>query len=136
MLDHGLDLIHPPIWWWAWAMGLDNYGTPLPLSVVEPALIAIFGAYVLQRLIEGVFIAGFRMHIHVWRPIDSQFRLITARRNPNMLLLFLFLCAGRPDWGLIALAAWSLLSCLFHIVRLAQAWAVTIRGRPVVSWLG
>lgn len=134
-LDHGLDLIHPPIWWWAWAMGLGAYGTPLPASIVEPALIAIFAAYVLQRLIEGAFIAGFRMHIHVWRPIDSHFRLITARRNPNMLLLFVFLVLGRPDWGLIALAAWSLLSCVFHIVRLLQAWAVTLRGRPVVSWL-
>ena len=42
----------------------------------------------LQRLIEGLFMRRFGgMHIHVWRPIDSQFRLITARRNPNMVIL-------------------------------------------------
>ncbi len=35
------------------------------------------------------------MHIHVWRPIDSQFRLITARRNPNMVILVAAL-AVRP----------------------------------------
>ena len=35
------------------------------------------------------------MHIHVWRPVDSQFRLITARRNPNMVILVASL-ADRP----------------------------------------
>jgi len=134
--DHGIDLVHPPIWWWAWANGLDNYGRPLGTEIMEVALIAIIAAYVVQRLIEGFFIAGFRIHIHVWRPLDSRFRLITARRNPNMLLLFVFLCIGRPDWGLIALAFWSVLSCVFHIVRLVQAWATTLDGRRVVSWLG
>ena len=40
------------------------------------------------------------MHIHVWRPIDSKFRLITARRNPNMVILVGALLFGRPDVGL------------------------------------
>ena len=133
--DHGIDLIHPPIWWWGWAMGLDDYGTPLPDDTIDMGLIVIVGIYVLQRLIEGVFIAGFHMHIHVWRPIDSHFRLITARRNPNMLLLFVFLCFGRPDWGFIALAGWSVASCLFHVVRLVQASMITLGGRRVESWL-
>jgi phosphatidylglycerophosphate synthase len=136
MFDHGIDLIHPPIWWWAWAMGLETAGRPLPPNIVDVALLVVFAGYIVQRLIEGTFIASFGMHIHVWQRIDSWFRLITARRNPNMLLLFLFLCIGRPDWGLIALAAWTLISCLFHIGRLVQAWVATFAGRPVDSWLG
>jgi phosphatidylglycerophosphate synthase len=27
--DHGIDLVHPPIWWWAWAAGCAAYGRPL-----------------------------------------------------------------------------------------------------------
>ena len=49
---------------------------------------AIIAGYVAQRIIEGLFIKRFDgMHIHVWRPVDSRFRLITARRNPNMVIL-------------------------------------------------
>ena len=21
-IDHGIDLVHPPFWWWAWGVGL------------------------------------------------------------------------------------------------------------------
>ncbi len=135
VFDHGIDLVHPPFWWWAWGMGLAAYGTPLAHDTIVAAFVAIMVAYVVQRLIEGAFIRAFAMHIHVWRRIDSQFRLITARRNPNMLILFVALCAGRPDLGLIALAGWSVLSCLFHVVRLAQAYGARASGRAITSWL-
>lgn len=133
--DHGIDLIHPPIWWWAWAAGLASYGTPLSATTVWIALIAIVGGYVVQRMIEGAFISGFKMHIHVWRKVDSQFRLITARRNPNWVILLAAMCVARPDWGLLALAWWTVLSCAFHLVRLGQAYVCKAQGRPVVSWL-
>ena len=61
------------------------------------------------------------MHIHVWRQIDSQFRLITARRNPNMVILVAALLFGRPDIGLELVAWWTIISLIFHAVRLAQA---------------
>jgi hypothetical protein len=75
------------------------------------------------------------MHIHVWQPIDSQFRLITARRNPNMVILVAALLFGRPDVGLELMALWTIVSLIFHAVRLAQANAINDRGGQVVSWL-
>jgi phosphatidylglycerophosphate synthase len=135
IFDHGIDLVHPPFWWWAWAVGLESYGRPLPPDLFWWVLAAIVGGYVVQRLIEGAFIALFRIHIHVWRPFDSRFRLIAARRNPNMVILLAFLIAGRPDWGLIAVAAWTLVSLAVHAVQLIQAIAARAAGRPVVSWL-
>ena len=89
-----------------------------------------------QRLIEGIFMRRFGMHIHVWEQVDSRFRLITARRNPNMVILFAAMLFARPDIGLIAVAVWTVLSCLFHLVRLIQAYVVAARGQPVRSWLG
>ena len=75
------------------------------------------------------------MHIHVWRPIDSQFRLITARRNPNMVILVAALLFRRPDIGLELVALWTIVSLIFHAVRLAQANARADRGRQIISWL-
>jgi phosphatidylglycerophosphate synthase len=134
--DHGIDLIHPPFWWWAWEHGLAAYGRPLePLSATM-VLWAIIGGYVAQRIIEGLFIKRFDgMHIHVWKRIDSQFRLITARRNPNMVILVGALLFRRPDIGLELVAWWTIVSLIFHAVRLAQANEVIARGGRIVSWL-
>jgi hypothetical protein len=98
-------------------------------------LAAIVGGYVAQRLIEGVFMRRFGMHIHVWQEVDSQFRLITARRNPNMVLLVGALLFGRPDVGIELVALWTIVSLIFHAVRLAQATVKSEQGEPIVSWL-
>jgi len=130
--DHGIDLVHPPFWWWAWGVGLSGVGLALPQEQFLLIMGVIVAGYVLQRLIEGVFIKRFGMDIHVWEKIDSDFRLITARRNPNMVVLFVSLLFGRPDLGLIAVAVWTILSLVFHAVRLVQA--MTRRG-AITSWL-
>ena len=75
------------------------------------------------------------MHIHVWEKFDSQFRLITARRNPNMVILFVSMLFSRPDLGIIAVAWWTVLSCLVHAFRLVQARLVVARGGKIRSWL-
>jgi phosphatidylglycerophosphate synthase len=134
--DHGIDLIHPPFWWWAWEHGLAAYGRPLEPVYATMVLWIIVGGYIAQRIIEGIFIKRFDgMHIHVWRPIDSKFRLITARRNPNMLILVGSLLFRRPDLGLELVAWWTLISLIFHAVRLAQASEQAARGKRIVSWL-
>lgn len=136
VFDHGIDLVHPPFWWWAWIHGLSAYGTPIEPVYAVMLLWAIVGGYIAQRIIEGIFMRRFdRMHIHVWRPIDSKFRLITARRNPNMVILFFALLLGRPDVGIELVALWTLISLIFHSVRLAQANAAHDRGQKIVSWL-
>ena len=136
VFDHGIDLVHPPFWWWAWLHGLAAYGRPLTPVYATMILWAIIGGYALQRLIEGVFMRRFGgMHIHVWRPIDSTFRLITARRNPNMVILVAALLAGRPDSGLVVVAWWTIVSLIFHAVRFAQATEQTARGQKITSWL-
>lgn len=133
--DHGVDLVHPPFWWWAWAAGCAVYGRPLDDATFWAVIGAMLFGYVAQRLIEGAFILRFGMHIHVWERFDSRFRLITARRNPNMVLLFACLLVGRPDLGIILVAVWTIVSLIVHLVRLFQAMILERRGVAIVSWL-
>jgi phosphatidylglycerophosphate synthase len=135
VFDHGVDLIHPPFWWWAWSEGLEVYGRQFE-RVYELLIVgAIVFGYVAQRVIEGIFVRRYGMHIHVWQQVDSRFRLITARRNPNMVILVVALAFGRPDLGIELVALWTLVSLIFHAVRLAQANARRDREQPVTSWL-
>ena len=135
VFDHGIDLVHPPFWYWAWEHGLVAYGHPLEPVFATMVLWTIIGGYVAQRIIEGVFIKQLKMEIHVWEQIDSKFRLITARRNPNMVILAASLLFRRPDVGLKLVAWWTLASLIFHAVRLAQARERQARGQKLVSWL-
>ena len=135
VLDHGVDLVHPPFWWWAWGVGLTAYGRPIEGEYYWLLLGLTVAGYILQRLIEGAFMRLFDMHIHVWRKLDSRFRLITARRNPNMVILFASMIVARPDLGFIGIAWWTVFCCLFHIWRLLQAIAIRLRGGEIRSWL-
>jgi phosphatidylglycerophosphate synthase len=135
IFDHGIDLVHPPFWWWAWAEGLNYHDDPFE-RVYEVLIVgAIVFGYVAQRVIEGIFMRRYGMHIHVWQKVDSRFRLITARRNPNMVILLGSLVVGRPDMGLELVALWTMISLIFHAVRLAQANARADRGARLASWL-
>jgi phosphatidylglycerophosphate synthase len=135
IFDHGLDLLHPPFWYIAWGIGLAAYGVPLPAGWLGPMLWTMFGFYVLGRLCEGYFMRRFGMHLHVWRRFDSRFRLILARRNPNMIMLSLCWLAGRPDIGLILVTAWTVITFLVHVVQTAQAEFQNARGHKITSWL-
>jgi phosphatidylglycerophosphate synthase len=131
VFDHGIDLIHPPFWWWAWIVGVQ--AGPHPLPDVNLVLWIVVGGYALQRALEGVFMHSFKMHVHAWRPFDSFFRLITARRNPNLLLLTGACLFGRPDIGMLLVAGWTAISLVVHAVQILQA-AMRPRG-TMVSWL-
>ncbi|MDT8344125.1 MAG: CDP-alcohol phosphatidyltransferase family protein [Thermohalobaculum sp.] len=132
VLDHGIDLIHPPFWWWAWAVGCANIGQPLDDGGL--AVGVIVAGYIAQRLEEGWFIARYGIEMHIWRRFDSVFREITARRNPNLLILMGFTLAGAPRAGLIAVAWWTAICFGVHLVRVVQAEAARRRG-PLTSWM-
>ena len=134
-LDHGIDLIHPPFWWVAWGVGVQNSSLALPDEVLFASLAVILAGYLLQRAMEGLSIWFFKIEIHVWRPVDTLFRQITARRNPNMVLLTLGALAGRPDLGLVAVALWTGLCLLLHGLQLLQAWSRWRRDGKLTSWM-
>lgn len=126
VLDHGLDLIHPPFWWWAWGVGI---GAPTGLAT----LIVVAG-YFVGRALEGAFVATFKIETHSWRPVDTLFRTVTARRNPNLILLSVGAATGRPDLGMTMVAIWTGASLAFHALRLAQAFRARACGEAVAAW--
>jgi phosphatidylglycerophosphate synthase len=126
VLDHGLDLLHPPFWYLAWGIGVG--------AGHAPATAVVVAGYVVGRLLEGAFLAAFRFETHSWRPLDAAFRTVTARRNPNLILLSVGTLFFRPDLGLVMVALWTVASLAFHTVRLAQAFAARRRGEVVVAW--
>jgi phosphatidylglycerophosphate synthase len=126
-LDHGLDILHPPVWWGAWAIGIGA-------ALTSPAALIAIGGYVAGRLIEGAFMLACGFETHSWRRLDSFFRLITARRNPNLLLLTACTLAGAPALGFDAVAAWTIASIAFHTLRLLHALALRLAGRTLRPW--
>jgi phosphatidylglycerophosphate synthase len=126
VMDHGLDLVHPPFWWWAWGIGLGA-GHGLVTAIVV-------GGYFVGRALEGAFLGVLGFETHSWRPIDGLFRTITARRNPNLILLSVGTLGGRPDLGLVMVALWTIASLSFHAVRLTQALRARARGVAPVPW--
>lgn len=135
--DHIIDLVHPPLWYILWGMGLTTAqlsGLAFPLATL---LYAIFIGYIAGRLVEGMFhwVLGCSFGIFSWQPIDAYFRLITARRNPNLILLTLSILVGRPELGLLAVTFWTVTTSLFLLGRLLMAgWSRSHTGM-LRSWL-
>lgn len=134
VFDHGLDLVHPPFWYVAWGLGLSQTAYALDSRTFWIIITAILGGYILQRLMEGISIKWLGLEIHIWRKIDTVFRQITARRNPNLVILTAFTALGRPDWGLIAVAWWTVICLVLHGLQLLQA-LFAQRSGPLESWM-
>jgi phosphatidylglycerophosphate synthase len=134
LFDHGLDLVHPPFWYVAWGLGLSQTAYALDSATFWIVITAILGGYILQRLMEGISIKWLGLEIHIWRKIDTVFRQITARRNPNLVILTALTLLGRPDWGLIAVAWWTVICLVLHGLQLLQA-LFAQRSGPLESWM-
>jgi phosphatidylglycerophosphate synthase len=133
--DHSIDLIHPPFWYAAWGIGVMAGAYSMDQGAFVLTMSVIVAGYIIQRIVEGISIAFFKIEIHIWRPADTFFRQITARRNPNLVLLTIGAAAGRPDWGLIAVAVWTAVSLGVHLLQIAQAATVMRRDGNLVSWM-
>ncbi len=134
VLDHGLDIIHPPLWYLAWGAGLA--GTLTPISGLEIMMWLMFLGYVGGRLCEGAFqywLASFDMFI--WQKLDSFNRLITARRNPNLILLTYGWLTNQPDVGLLLVVVWHVISTAILIWRLMIGWQTKQKEGTLKSWL-
>ena len=133
--DHGIDLLHPPVWYICWGETIAELDAVA--SVAEGQIYAlIIAGYVGGRMVEGLFHLFADCSVFGWRPFDAWFRLITARRNPCLIILTLATLLGRPDWGLVAVAAWTGLTTLVLLVRLLHGAMLRVwAGQRLRSWM-
>ena len=136
VLDHGVDLIHPPLWYIAWGLGLASFAPGWPDLSLGLTRCGDRG-----RLRDrdgssrGRSTSSRRSRSSSGAGFDSYARLITARRNPNLIWLTAGMLLGRPDLGLVAVAAWTALSSVALLVRLAMAARRRHASGPLRSWL-
>jgi phosphatidylglycerophosphate synthase len=135
LFDHVIDLVHPPVWYVAWGLGLGVSYVGSPEISLNTVLGVIIGGYIVGRLVELAFKLLGSFVIFIWRPVDSYFRLITARRNPNLILLTTGALTGHCDLGLLAVAFWTGLTSLFLIIRLGMAGYTRIASGPLRTWM-
>ena len=138
VMDHGLDIVHPPIWYWCWLMGLGVDDIAF-LNITLPVMSwmwVLFAAYVGGRIFEGLFQLFFNdISIFCWKPIDSFHRLITARRNPCMIMLTLSLLVADAELGFMWVLVWSVLSTVWLAIRFFYACLIRIVSGPLESWV-
>lgn len=133
--DHLIDLVHPPIWYILWGLGLGVSRFDFIGLSIDAVFWLIVVGYAVGRLVEGAFLAWLgKFGIFCWRPIDAYFRLITARRNPCLVLLTAGTLIGHPDWGLIAVAIWTVVTSIFLLGRLLMALISKQTAGSVRSW--
>jgi hypothetical protein len=134
LYDHAIDLFHPPFWYIFWGMSLAGLMPFMGFDRDQMYLLIVLG-YVIGRIVEGVFPMLGDCSIFTWRPFDAYFRLVTARRNPCLIILTASALIGRPDWGFLAVTAWTVLTTLILLVRLAQGVHARSKNGPLQSWL-
>ena len=134
LYDHLIDLFHPPFWYIFWGMSLVDFHGVLGLGQTQMYWTIIY-AYIGGRIVEGIFPVLGNCSVFTWRPLDAWFRLITARRNPCLIMMTLSLFVGKPEWGFIAVTLWSAITTVFLILRLLQAVGVRLTKGPLSSWL-
>ena len=132
ILDHGNDILHPPVWWACLAIGINRFD---PYPWVEPACWVILGSYVLIFIGEQFFKARIGFNAFMWKPFDGRFRLVVARRNSILLIVTAALLLGSVALGFLVAAIWSVISALIFATRLAMA-VQESRLHPVEPWIG
>lgn len=133
-LDHGMDIIHPPFWYVLWGMALVESSMPFGLDRTDMYWLIGLG-YLFGRVAEQGFHLLGDSSMFTWRPFDAWFRLITARRNPCLIILTVACLPGRPDWGFIGITAWTVATTAVLILRLLQGAIIRMRHGPIHSWL-
>lgn len=137
VLDHGLDLVHPPFWYLGWAYGLSAGDTG---SVVFQAAVWMFGLYVADRLCAPIFKARTGRSIHGYLPIDVQIRTFISRRNVNLPFFTAAVAVDllRPGDGFeistgvfIAMVIWQAVCVVYHAVRTVQFFHVEKGSSPI-----
>jgi len=139
--DHGIDLVHPPFWYLAWYVGLGGVFTlsNIGSDLLTFAIFMICVGYVVDRIVEGIFMRLSGFHIHVWTKFNSTLRFFIARRNPNM---FVFMIGVMLTWvypkaaiySFYVIAIWTWVCIAINTIFLCAALNLR-KSQKLTSWM-
>jgi phosphatidylglycerophosphate synthase len=132
-LDHGNDLIHPPLWWYCLANGISIADPGHPWTWASCWV--ILATYLIGRVLERGFKKQFGINPFMWKQFDSRFRMIISRRNIILLIMTVGIAAGTTAEAFVLCAVWSVISVLIQGYRYLQAVGHS-RREPIRAWLG
>ncbi len=126
LLDHGLDIVHPPLWYVAWAWGLAAGDLTSP---VLAASLWMTGFYIADRLVLAIYRNLFKRGLHTHAPIDARVRSFISRRNINLPLFTIGVLAGIAEPMFYLIVAWQIATFGWHAGR--TFWILAIeKARP------
>jgi phosphatidylglycerophosphate synthase len=125
VLDHGLDLVHPPFWYCAWAYGLSNGDVWSPVFVASLLMLAL---YVVDRLILKIYPTRFGRGLHTHAAMDGFVRTFISRRNINLPLFTVGYAIGMGIQTIYLIVLWQAATCAYHGLR--TGWILAY-DRPV-----
>jgi phosphatidylglycerophosphate synthase len=114
VLDHGLDQVHPPFWYFAWAWGLGARSSEEPLYQAAIWLIVFYFA---DRIVLGIGKRRLGHALHAAGPLDERVRSIIARRNITMTIMAVALLMSAGVAGFYIVTIWQGLTFAWHTWR-------------------
>jgi phosphatidylglycerophosphate synthase len=128
VLDHGLDIVHPPFWYFGWAAGLLGGWAMVDWNVpLWQAAWVMLALYILDRLILAIYRAKFKRGLHTHAPMDAFVRTFISRRNINLPFFTVAYAIGYATEAFYIIVAWQAATCAYHGLR--TIWILTIEGR-------
>jgi phosphatidylglycerophosphate synthase len=131
LMDHGLDIVHPPFWYMAWGYALGGGTTT---SAPWQASLAMLAIYAVDRVVTAIFRQKTGASIHGATPLDVRMRTFISRRNVNLAVFTVALAIDAAlGTGVVALAsfyaivAWQGFSLVWHLQRLVAFWGTRLR---------
>lgn len=121
VLDHGLDIVHPPLWYLAWAWGLSGGN---PGSDVFTAAIWMTAFYVLDRLVLMIYRARFKRGLHAHGALDARVRTFISRRNINLPIFTVGVFTGYALEAFYFIVFWQVVTVVWHAGR--TAWILVV----------
>ena len=127
LLDHGIDQVHPPFWYFAWAWGL---GARTPADPLYQAAILLILFYLADRIVLAAAKRRLGFALHAATRLDGRVRSWIARRNITMTIMAFALLLGQGAAGFWIVTAWQGLTFAWHAARTIWLGFISRSARP------
>jgi phosphatidylglycerophosphate synthase len=127
VLDHGIDQVHPPFWYFAWAWGL---GARTPADPLYQAALWLIFFYFADRIVLAVAKRRLGFALHAATRLDGRVRSWIARRNITMTIMAAALLIGQGPAGFWIVTVWQGLTFAWHGARTIWLGFLSRGARP------